>query len=531
LNSADAPQKQRSDIHPTVETSESQEIRRGSDAAVLAPDSRERVRTSRFRQSVPLLPTTGPIHEGRLSRRILRRDAFYRRYLAFSDLLVTYAAVLIATGLAGGAVSSLALVGAPIVVLLAKMFGLYDRDELLVHKTTLDEAPALFQLATVFTLAAWIVQDSLAPQAFTTAEKAVLWPLLAVGLVLGRASVRRVARRMTTPERCVVIGHAAAADALKLGFARGAAVSADIIGRIPIQYGQREGEDPPGVIVPSSVALLGDLGDLREIVEKHQIDRVLVIPNPGATEALLDVVRAVKAFGARVSVVPRLFEVVGSSAAFDEVQGTTLLGLRRYGLSRSSWRLKRSFDFTVAAGLLVLLSPLFALIALAIKLDSGGPVLFRQRRIGHDELEFEMVKFRTMTEDAELRKDALAPLNEADGLFKISDDPRITRVGRFLRKTSLDELPQLLNVVRGEMSLVGPRPLVPDDDELVQGWHRRRLHVPPGMTGHWQILGSSRVPLGEMVKIDYLYGANWSLWGDLKILLRTVPYVLARRGQ
>ncbi len=525
------PPDGRSGIHPTVEASEREHISTVRDATVLTPASREGVRTGSFRQSIPLLPTTGPIQEGRLSRRILRRDAFYRRYLALSDLLVTYTSVVVATALAGHAASSVAFAGAPIVVLLAKMFGLYDRDELLVHKTTLDEAPVVFQVATVFTLAAWIVQDSIAPQAFTTAEGAVLWPLLAVGLLAGRASVRRVARRMTAPERCVVIGNAAAAEALKRGFGRGPAVSADIVGRIPIQYGRRQGEESAGVIVPSAVPLLADLGDLREVVQQHQIDRVLVIPSAGVTEELLEVVRAVKAFGARVSVVPRLFEVVGSSAAFDDVQGTTLLGLRRYGLSRSSWRLKRSFDFTVAASLLVLLSPLLVLITLAIRLDSGRPILFRQRRIGHDEREFEMVKFRTMTEDAELIKDALAPLNEAEGLFKISDDPRITRVGRFLRKTSLDELPQLVNVVRGEMSLVGPRPLVPDDDELVQGWHRRRLHVPPGMTGHWQILGSSRVPLGEMVKIDYLYGANWSLWGDLKILLRTVPYVLARRGQ
>jgi exopolysaccharide biosynthesis polyprenyl glycosylphosphotransferase len=503
-----------------VEASEREDIR-----------TLEGVRTTRFVQRIPLLSPTRPIHEGRLSRRILRRDAYYRRYLALSDLLVTYASVVVATAIAGDAASLMALAGAPFVVVLAKGFGLYDRDELLVHKTTLDEAPALFQVATVFTLAAWIVQDSLAPQAFTTAEGAVLWPLLFASLVLGRAVVRRVARRMTAPERCVVIGNAGAADGLKRSFGRGAGVSANVVGRIPIQYGQREGEDPPGVLVPSTVPLLGDLDQLGEIVRKHQVDRVLVVPSADATGDLLEVVRAVKSFGARVSVVPRLFEVVGSSAAFDDVEGTTLLGLRRYGLSRSSWRLKRSFDFAVATCLLFVLSPLLAVIALAIRLDSRGPILFRQRRIGHDEREFEMVKFRTMTEDAELRKDALAPLNEADGLFKISDDPRITRVGKFLRKTSLDELPQLVNVVRGEMSLVGPRPLVPDDDELVQGWHRRRLHVPPGMTGHWQILGSSRVPLGEMVKIDYLYGANWSLWGDLKILLRTVPYVLARRGQ
>jgi lipopolysaccharide/colanic/teichoic acid biosynthesis glycosyltransferase len=141
-----------------------------------------------------------------------------------------------------------------------------------------------------------------------------------------------------------------------------------------------------------------------------------------------------------------------------------------------------------------------------------------------------MWKFRTMVDGADALKPALYALNEADGLFKIADDPRTTRVGRLLRRFSLDELPQLVNVLRGEMSLVGPRPLVSDDDARITGLDRRRLHLTPGMTGHWQILGSARVPLPEMVKLDYLYVAGWSLWSDAKILLRTVPYVLARRG-
>jgi lipopolysaccharide/colanic/teichoic acid biosynthesis glycosyltransferase len=135
-----------------------------------------------------------------------------------------------------------------------------------------------------------------------------------------------------------------------------------------------------------------------------------------------------------------------------------------------------------------------------------------------------------MVSDAEAQKAAVHHLNEADGIFKIVDDPRVTRVGRFLRRTAVDELPQLLNVVRGEMSLVGPRPLIAEEDNCVVGWHRQRLHLPPGMTGHWQILGSARIPLQEMVQIDYVYVTNWSVWLDLKILLRTIPYVLAGRG-
>jgi lipopolysaccharide/colanic/teichoic acid biosynthesis glycosyltransferase len=191
--------------------------------------------------------------------------------------------------------------------------------------------------------------------------------------------------------------------------------------------------------------------------------------------------------------------------------------------------MKRSMDMAVSAAALVVLAPVFAIIAVAIKLESPGAVLFTQTRIGRHGRSFVMFKYRTMCDGAEGMKEGLRDDNEAEGIFKIAADPRVTRVGRFLRGASLDELPQLFNVLKGEMSLVGPRPLVPDEDRQVEGWHRRRLHVPPGMTGLWQI-GSSHIPLDEMVKIDYLYGANWSLWLDVKIMLRTVPYALGRRG-
>jgi exopolysaccharide biosynthesis polyprenyl glycosylphosphotransferase len=246
---------------------------------------------------------------------------------------------------------------------------------------------------------------------------------------------------------------------------------------------------------------------------------------------MLDVIRTIKDLGIKVSLLPRVFEVVGSSVEFDDLGGMMVLGIRRFGLAPSSQRLKRAMDLLGASLTLLLLSPFLAIISLSIKLDSRGPVFFRQTRVGKDGRRFDMLKFRTMIEDAEAQKARLREYNEAaEGLFKIADDPRITRVGSLLRRTCLDELPQLANVLRGEMSLVGPRPLVVDEDERLTGWHRRRLQLTPGMTGHWQILGSSRVPLREMVKIDYLYAANWSLWNDVKIMLRTVPYVLSRSG-
>jgi lipopolysaccharide/colanic/teichoic acid biosynthesis glycosyltransferase len=164
-----------------------------------------------------------------------------------------------------------------------------------------------------------------------------------------------------------------------------------------------------------------------------------------------------------------------------------------------------------------------------ILLESGGSIFYRQVRVGRDGKHFRIFKFRSMVVGADTQKDKLRSLNEAGaGLFKITDDPRVTRVGRFLRRSSLDELPQLINVLRGEMSLVGPRPLVIDEDAQVLGLDRSRLHLTPGMTGPWQVLGV-RVPMQEMVGIDYLYVANWSLWHDLKILLRTIRHV-AHRG-
>jgi lipopolysaccharide/colanic/teichoic acid biosynthesis glycosyltransferase len=215
----------------------------------------------------------------------------------------------------------------------------------------------------------------------------------------------------------------------------------------------------------------------------------------------------------------------------DDPHGVTVIGVRRFGPTRFSGTVKRAFDLLGASlGLLAAL-PLLVAIAVAIKLDSAGPVFFRQLRVGRHGKGFYMLKFRTMVPDAEALKDSLRDRNEArEGLFKIVDDPRITRVGRFLRKTALDEMPQLLNILKGDMSLVGPRPLIVEEDMRVEGWHRRRLELTPGMTGHWQILGPARVPLAEMVAIDYLYVANWSLWTDMKILLRTVPYVMGRNG-
>jgi exopolysaccharide biosynthesis polyprenyl glycosylphosphotransferase len=328
---------------------------------------------------------------------------------------------------------------------------------------------------------------------------------------------------MTSTERCIVLGNAADAERTARKLASSQGVNAIVVGRLSLHPDEKyHGRTSPP---------LGSLGSLSQVITAHGVERVIIAPDSHDQEEILEAIRLVKALGVKVSVLPRLLEVVGSSSTFDEVGGITLLGVRQYGLSTSSALLKRAMDVIAAGVGLVAIAPLMLMLAAAIKLDSRGPVFFRQRRIGRSGESFAMLKFRSMVPDAEEIKQQLLEHNEAQGgLFKITRDPRVTRVGRFLRQTSLDELPQLLNVFKGEMSLVGPRPLVPAEDSLVEGWQRRRLAVKPGMTGLWQIFGSSRIPMAEMVKIDYLYGANWSLWMDLKILLRTVPYVLHRRG-
>jgi lipopolysaccharide/colanic/teichoic acid biosynthesis glycosyltransferase len=226
---------------------------------------------------------------------------------------------------------------------------------------------------------------------------------------------------------------------------------------------------------------------------------------------------------------------VGSTIELNRPRGSArlldLAGSARLDLTRSAVRLKRALDVVGAALGLLALAPAICVIAVAIKLDGRGPVLYRQQRVGRHGRPFQMLKFRTMVPGADAMKAALHARNEArGGLFKIAEDPRVTSVGRWLRRSALDELPQLVNVLKGEMSLVGPRPLIVEEDRRIEGWHRRRLELTPGMTGPWQILGPTRVPLSEMVAIDCRYVEHWSLWTDVKILLRTVLHVLGRRG-
>jgi exopolysaccharide biosynthesis polyprenyl glycosylphosphotransferase len=278
---------------------------------------------------------------------------------------------------------------------------------------------------------------------------------------------------------------------------------------------------------------LGGFDDLAQVIEERQIDRVIIAFSRASHEQLLEAIRACRDAGVSVDVVPRLFEFLDGVRALDQVGGLPLLSIGAPVLTSASMAAKRVFDVVGSALLLLLASPVIIAIALAIKLESRGPVFFRQPRAGRGNSSFQVLKFRSMSIDAEERKNEMASLNEAtDGvMFKIRRDPRITRVGRLIRRSSLDELPQLFNVLKGEMSLVGPRPLIfPETAALEEHWHLRRLELRPGLTGPWQVYGRSQNPFQEMIRFDYQYVAGWSLARDIEILLATLPAVFSGRG-
>jgi exopolysaccharide biosynthesis polyprenyl glycosylphosphotransferase len=453
-----------------------------------------------------------------------RRDARFRRALATADAFSVALALWLGIHVVGGQqVAGGALLLLFVVIIAAKTLGLYDRDENLLHKTTLEELPALFQMATVSTLLVWLLSDPLASGELGNGAALSIWVFLTALMPLGRSLARQIARRLSPVERCLVLGSPEAAAELEAKLGVGGYVKADLVGYMPLEKGP-------------SINGSGPLPDIPENfcaeLDARGVQRVVLAPGQVTNDALMYVVQKLQAYDVKVSVLPATQRTWGNTEEVDPIHGLTLVAIRRLDMTRSTQLVKRAFDLTISSLVLMLISPLLAAIAVAVKLDSRGPALFRQRRVGRDGEPFEMLKFRSMVNEADERRAELAHLNEAaDGLFKIADDPRVTRVGRFLRRSSFDELPQLINVLRGEMSLVGPRPLIPEEDVQIEGWYRNRLKIRPGITGYWQYLGSSRIPLNEMVRLDMSYVSGWSLWKDARILLRTVPHVLARRGQ
>ena len=455
-----------------------------------------------------------------------RRDYIFRRVLAVSDMLAVGSAGLVAflVSPVGGRDQFLWLLPLlPAWVAVFGAYGLYQRDSQRISSAGLDDLPAIFHALVVGTLAMWLYYR------LVPAHELVFIEALAFG-VLGLAvitAVRAVARRAMTsvlgPERVLFLGESRSLPALVRKIRDHPEYGLEPVGLVARSPGRRT--DVP-------IPIVGRIEDARlgDLVERHDIERVIVSRSGAADEAMLELFQECRDLDVKVSLLPAQVDVIGPSVQVDDIEGITVLGLNALTLSRSSRFLKRAMDILGAGVGLLLFSPVLALVTVAIKLDSKGSVLFRQRRIGMRGRRFHVIKFRTMVPGAEDQADELFAESEDPGWLKLEHDPRITRVGRFLRLTSLDELPQLWNVLRGDMSLVGPRPLIETEDATVTGWARTRTDLAPGITGLWQVLGRTNIPFEEMVKLDYLYVTNWSLWLDFKLLLQTFPVVVRRRG-
>ena len=469
----------------------------------------------------------------------MRRGWLVRRMLLAADLLALAAAFAVVEaffhraqlvgqiGIGVETIIFLALL--PVWVLAAKLYGLYDRDEESATHSTADEVVSVFHLVTVgvwlFYASSWLVGLSNPDQA----KLATFWFLALLFVVAARSAARTLARRQSAyVQNALIVG---------------AGEVGQLIGRKLLQHPEYR-INLLGFIDAEPRAKRRDLGDLPvlgapedigEIVRRESVDRVIVAFSRDGHEQMLDLVRGIRKHDVHVDLVPRLFEAVGANVGIHTLEGLPLVGLPPSRISRSSRLLKRSFDILGSATLLALCAPTMLLIAFLIRRDSHGPVFFRQTRLGMDLHEFTLLKFRTMQEgtDEAPHRDYIKQIMKSDALpgsnnlYKLERHDSITRVGRWLRKTSLDELPQLINVLRGEMSLVGPRPLIPYELELFSPHQFERFLVPAGLTGLWQVEARAHSTFGEALDLDVAYARGWSFGLDARLLLRT-PLVIFR---
>jgi exopolysaccharide biosynthesis polyprenyl glycosylphosphotransferase len=465
------------------------------------------------------------------------RGRMLRRLLLAGDVVALCSAFLGAQFVFGDLAFAdllLLLLSIPLWVLLAYGHRLYHLDSYRADYGASDEIGPVLQMTTLWSWTMLLALSAVRPDHVSISNVALFWVLALILAVALRAASRAFAkRRVWYLQNAVIVGPVDEARVILKKILRhpewGINVAACVAG-------------PEANVAPGSpnrmldfVPVLGGDPDLAALVHRLDADRVMLTPALSESRRRVEIVCTLSELGIHVDLVPSWSDVVGTRFEVNEMEGMPLLTVPRPRLLRTSLRVKRALDLVLSTLALVLLAPVLAACAIAIKLDSPGPVLFRQRRIGRDDQPFEVFKFRSMYSDADRRKDDLATLNfhgggNDTGMFKIRDDPRITRVGDFLRRYSLDELPQLVNILRGDMSFVGPRPLIETEDRQIRGRFRQRLLLTPGLTGLWQAHGRSDIPFEQMVNLDYLYVINWTLWGDVKLLMRTVSAVFRGNG-
>jgi exopolysaccharide biosynthesis polyprenyl glycosylphosphotransferase len=442
-----------------------------------------------------------------------------RRLLACGDWAALVGALCVVTATSSTTdVATLfwAVLLSPAWILVIKLHGLYDNDHRRIRHSTLDELPSLVSASVLGTL----VLDGLlglSPVGPLSPPSAIAVGLGAlVGSFVARGVLRFLWHRLTGLAAGVVIGPAGAVDMVARRVSTHPETRLALVGYLS------QSDD-----AASELPRLGSIADIAKIASEYEIERVVVTELDMSEPAAERLIEECKAAGLALTFLPQHYGLLGPGIELNRLAELPVLDFRFADPSRSTEAMKRVLDVVVSAALLISLSPLLAAIAAAILLDSGRPVLFRQRRAGKDGEPFEMKKFRTMVVDAEERLGELVDLTKLDQpAFKIADDPRVTRIGRILRRYSIDELPQLINVLRGEMSLVGPRPEEESVVALYDERQRRRLAIKPGMTGPMQVYGRSDLTFEERLAMERDYLDNLSLAGDLAILLRTPSAVL-----
>jgi exopolysaccharide biosynthesis polyprenyl glycosylphosphotransferase len=437
-------------------------------------------------------------------------EPLLRRMLALADVFaVATAAVFVGLWGSGSAGALLLVLSAPIWIVTAKLAGLYDRDHRTLRHLTVDELPWLliWTLTSTALLTLLLAPfPALNPSAY---DRLLVWGTVLTVSFLLRASARSVWRRITPPQRVLIVGEGPLAQAVVRKLDLFPDIHATVQARIRscAQLDQR----------------------LGEVVEN--VDRVVIACSELSETLLERLLPVCRANHVKLTIVPPTRGMFGTATHLTHIADLPLLDYNTWDISRTTAGLKRVFDVVVGLLGLILTSPIFLLAALAIVLDSGFPVFFRQTRGGENARPFQMLKFRTMVREAEALLPELVPFDElSDPMFKLKADPRVTRVGRLLRRTSIDELPQLINVVRGEMSIVGPRPEQLDLVERYAPEHQFRLAVKPGITGPMQVYGRGELTFEERLAVEREYVENLSLVRDFRILLLTLPAVFGRRG-
>jgi exopolysaccharide biosynthesis polyprenyl glycosylphosphotransferase len=410
----------------------------------------------------------------------------------------------------------------------ARLYGLYDKDERQPDHTTFDDLAPIFNAVTVGT---WIGVLAVGLDGHHWNLKAALtvWGTALVALPTARATARAVARRRSDfIQNAIIVGAGDVGQLVGRKLRQHPEFGIRLVGFVD--------SDPKKLRLDlDGVPMLGRAEDIVEVVRANDVQRVVVAFSNDSHDTLLDLVRSLRDLDVEIDVVPRLFEAVGPAVGIHAVEGLALVGLRTARPSRAARAVKRTFDVVLAFTLMTLASPLFLWIAFRIRRDSPGPIFFRQERLGMQQRPFTVLKFRTMTQDADDRphREYVAAIMDTratpteNSLYKLDRPDAVTRVGAWLRRTSLDELPQLINVLRGDMSLVGPRPCLEYETKLFDLHHFDRFLVPAGMTGLWQVEARARSTFREALDLDAAYARNWSLMLDLWLLIRT-PTVLLR---